>query len=53
VSTVSGEGLPPVRQAVNAIVADELHPMQVIQAVAQSAQSDGAAPEVPTAVPTH
>jgi predicted dehydrogenase len=40
--------LPP-----NATFADGLHTMQIIQAVVQSAQSDGAAIEIPTAVPTH
>ena len=48
VSTVFGEGLPPVRQAANATFADGLHTMQIVQAVVQSAQSDGAAVPVPT-----
>jgi hypothetical protein len=47
VSTVFGEGLPPVRQAANAMVADGLHTMRIVQAVVQSAQSDGAAVEIP------
>jgi hypothetical protein len=48
VNTVFGESLSPVRQATNATVADGLHTLQVIQAVVQSAASDGAAVAVPT-----
>ena len=48
VNTVFGEGLPPVRKAANAMVADGLHTMRIVQAVVQSAQSDGAAVTIPT-----
>jgi hypothetical protein len=48
VSTAFGEGLPPVRKAANAMVADGLHAMQIIRAVVQSAPSDGAAVTIPT-----